>query len=159
VTIQDLGSIAELIAAVATVVTLAYLAVQIRANTRAIQADSRRNEVQTTAAIVQSLVADREVARLFNSGLADFSGLSPEDRTRFSMLLGNLIGAEGVIFDEVRLGVVSREILRHRSPNLRAFLNTPGGRAFWAHFSDRYPNDFREYVEHDILGSGSEPAA
>ena len=33
VTIQDLGSLGELIAAVATIVTLAYLAVQIRSNT------------------------------------------------------------------------------------------------------------------------------
>jgi len=86
VTIQDLGSIGELIAAVATVATLAYLAVQIRANTRAVQAESRRTEIQTTAAIAQSLVADSEVARMFNAGLADFLGLSPEDRTRFSIL-------------------------------------------------------------------------
>ena len=35
--IQDLGSIGELIAALATVATLAYLAVQIRQNTRALR--------------------------------------------------------------------------------------------------------------------------
>jgi hypothetical protein len=159
VTIQDLGSIAELIAAFATVATLAYLAVQIRNNTRATQAESRRIEIQTSAAIVQSLVADPEVARMYNAGLADFSSLSPEDQMRFSMLLGHLIGAEGAIFDEVRLGVVSEETLHRRTPNLRGSLDTPGGREFWKRFSDRYPKDFREFVEREILGSGSEPAA
>jgi hypothetical protein len=158
-TIQDLGSIAELIAAFATVVTLAYLAVQIRNSTRATQAESRRTEIQTTATIVHSLVADREVARMYNAGLADFSSLSPEDQTRFSMLLGHLIGAEGAIFDEVRLGVLSRDALHRRTPNLRSSLNTPGGREYWKRFSDRYPNEFREYVEREILGPRSEPAA
>jgi len=33
ITIQDLGSIGELIAAIATIATLAYLAIQIRQNT------------------------------------------------------------------------------------------------------------------------------
>jgi hypothetical protein len=159
VTIQDLGSIAELIAAFATVATLAYLAVQIRNNTRATQAESRRSEIQTSATIVHSLVADREVARMYNAGLADFSSLSPEDQMRFSMLLGHLIGAEGAIFDEVRLGVVSEETLDRRTPNLRGSLDTPRGREFWKRFSDRYPKDFREFVEREILGSGSEPAA
>jgi hypothetical protein len=159
VTIQDLGSIAELIAAIATVVTLTYLAVQIRNNTRATQAESRRSEIQTSAAILHPLVADREVARIFSAGLADFSSLSPEDQTRFTMLLGHLIGAEGAIFDEVRLRVVSRDTLHRRTPNLRSFLDTPGGREFWKRFSDRYPNDFREYVEREILRPRSEPAA
>ena len=43
-TIQDLGSIGELIAAIATVATLIYLAVQIRANTTALRIEARRAE-------------------------------------------------------------------------------------------------------------------
>jgi len=39
-TIQDLGSIGELVAALATVATLIYLAAQIRQNTRAMKASS-----------------------------------------------------------------------------------------------------------------------
>lgn len=154
VTIQDLGSIGELIAAFATVVTLAYLAVQIRNNTRATKAESRRNEIQTSAAILQPLVADPEVARMYNAGLADFASLSPEDQTRFSMLFGHIIGAEGAIFDEVRLGVASRDALPRRARNLRS-LDTPGGREFWKRFNDRYPDEFREFVEREILGSDS----
>ncbi len=37
-TIQDLGSIGELVAAIATLATLGYLAVQIRQNTRSMRA-------------------------------------------------------------------------------------------------------------------------
>ena len=55
-TIQDWGSIGELIAAVATVLTLIYLALQIRANTAAVKAESRRREVDTAAPYATSIV-------------------------------------------------------------------------------------------------------
>ena len=40
-TLQDMGSIGELLAAVATIATLIYLARQLRANTAAVKGDSR----------------------------------------------------------------------------------------------------------------------
>ena len=150
-TLQDLGSIGELIAAIATLATLVYLALQIRANTRAVQAESRRSEMQTIAAIAQPLVADPEVARLFNAGLAGSSSLSPEDETRFFMLLGNFIGADAAIFDEVRSGVISNESLEPRVENLRAFLCSPGGRAYWERFHGRHSESFQRFVEQEVL--------
>lgn len=39
-TIQDLGSIGELVAAIATIATLAYLAVQVRQNTRSLRSSA-----------------------------------------------------------------------------------------------------------------------
>ena len=39
-TIQDLGSLGELIAAVATIATLVYLAMQIRQNTKQVRAST-----------------------------------------------------------------------------------------------------------------------
>jgi hypothetical protein len=151
VTIQDLGSIGELIAAVATLATLAYLAVQIRANTRAVRSESRRSEIQALAAIAQPLIADADVARLFNAGLADLASLGPEDQTRFYLLLGSFVGADAAVFDEVRLGVASSEALGPRAANLRAFLGSPGGRAYWQQFRGRYPQSFQDFVDRDVL--------
>ena len=150
-TLQDLGNIGELIAAIATLATLLYLAAQIRANTRTVQAESRRSEMQTMAAIAQPLVADPEVARLFNAGLADLSNLSAEDRTRFYILLGNFVGADAGMFDEVRIGAASVESLEPRAENLRGFLCTPGGRAYWERFHKRYPESFQRFVEREVL--------
>ena len=46
-TIQDLGSIGEFVAAIATVATLVYLAIQIRSNTAALRSESRRGSRKT----------------------------------------------------------------------------------------------------------------
>lgn len=84
VTIQDLGSIGELIAAVATVATLLYLARQLRANTAAVQGDSRRAHRATSTAVNMAIASDPEVAALLNAGLRDFAGLPPEQHTQFA---------------------------------------------------------------------------
>lgn len=93
-----------MIAAVATVVTLVYLAVQIRANTSALRMESRRAESQPGEVIFGAIVGSSDVARVFNQGLADPTNLSPEDATRFSILLGRIIGVEATAFDEVHIG-------------------------------------------------------
>jgi hypothetical protein len=49
VTIQDLGSVGELVAAIATIATLAYLAVQIRHNTRHVRAQMGHDGWLSTA--------------------------------------------------------------------------------------------------------------
>ena len=46
-TIQDLGSIGELVAAIATIATLAYLAIQIRQNTHTVRAAATTAHIES----------------------------------------------------------------------------------------------------------------
>jgi len=86
-TIQDLGSIGELVAAVATVATLAYLAISIRQNTRALRSSVHHALSDSHAHYNLLLAQDADLAKLFNAGAADLDALSPEDRHRFDRLL------------------------------------------------------------------------
>ena len=85
--IQDLGSIGELIAAVATVATLAYLAVQIRQSAKATRQAAVHYNIESGLAVRLELVRDPEVAALYLKGLADHQSLCREDRLRFNMLM------------------------------------------------------------------------
>jgi hypothetical protein len=147
VTIQDWGSIGELIAAIATVATLVYLALQIRANTTALRMESRRAESQSGDVYFGAIIGSSDVARVFNRGLADPTSLSPEDVTRFSFLLGRFIGAEATAFDEVHIGFAPERSLERRKTTLSRFLLSPGGRWFWERFAVDYDAEFRSYVE------------
>jgi len=87
VTIQDLGSIGELIAAMATVLTLAYLAMQIRQNTtmaRAAGASSYAESLDTVPAI---LAQDPEARRVYFQGLKDYQSLAGDEMLQFELLL------------------------------------------------------------------------
>jgi hypothetical protein len=62
VTIQDLGNIGELIAAVATVLTLFYLAVQIRASTRVARLEALHSTTAATPSHSVAIAQDRIAA-------------------------------------------------------------------------------------------------
>lgn len=60
-----MGSIGDLLAAVATIVTLIYLALQLRANTAAVQGDSRRAHRAAASAANLTIASDATVATHF----------------------------------------------------------------------------------------------
>jgi hypothetical protein len=97
-TIAELGALGELIGAIAVVVTLVYLAVQIRQNTRSMEESRRLALAQTyqmRADALQAMLvraADSEhigplITRLTQRGypedVAALEDLSPEERGRF----------------------------------------------------------------------------
>ena len=63
--IQDLGSIGELIAAIATIATLFYLAQQLRMNTRIVRATASANTQDSLAVINELVASDPKLAKLF----------------------------------------------------------------------------------------------
>ena len=153
-TIQELGSIGELIAAIATVATLAYLAAQIRGARQVMRAESRRagNRENTLLAIA----SDKGLADVFNRGLTDLSCLDAAEHTQFTMLLASLIGTLETTFDEHRLGLDAEDRLTEIQGRL-SFLRTPGGRAWWQRNRDVFPREFgawlTQYVEEGQDGS------
>ncbi len=153
-TIQDLGSIGEFVAALATLATLLYLAVQIRANTITVRSQARRGSVANTLAASAAIGSNREAASIFRRGLADFRSLDPDEKTQFSFLLSMLVAETEAAFVDFRLGIHSREDFESVSSSVRKLLETPGGREYWRTFGSNTTPAFKDYVETEIY---SEP--
>lgn len=82
-TIEDLGSIGEIVAAIATVATLVYLAIQIRSNTVAVRSAAAQTVHEAYASWYQLLAGDASLSQLVTDGLRDYDSLSEGDRARF----------------------------------------------------------------------------
>jgi len=80
-TIQDLGSIGELIAAIATIATLVYLAIQIRQNTAQQKLDAYVS-VQHGQNSAVDLLRDPELMRAYALTAEYGRDAAPEDRSR-----------------------------------------------------------------------------
>ena len=155
-TIQDLGSIGELIAAVATVLTLVYLAVQIRANTQGMKADSIREETGGSFDAVLSLANNAELADIFHRGLVDLGSLTPVESDRFTMIVTLMVNGVSGTYLVNRLGVDST-LMGRAAEGLR-FLRAPGGRTWWAKNKRVLESDFAAWVE-TTLDLGNESTA
>ena len=153
---EAIGAIADLASAVGVVATLGYLAFQIRQNTRTVFAESQRALFGSTAQTSLQLAQDENLARLLRKGLADFGALSAEERTRFSFLMGNLIGSASIAHGSTQYGAYTAEpLMGAMTPALR-FLRTPGGRAWWRIYAMSFSRPFRDFVDHDLMRSGQD---
>jgi hypothetical protein len=86
-TIQDLGSIGELIAAVATIATLAYLAVQVRQNTRALRSSTFQQISMDMSLAGDAIARSSDLAAIIIKASAGLSALTPEERVRYHFYL------------------------------------------------------------------------
>lgn len=90
-----LGAIAELLGAVGVLVSLLYLAAQIRQNTRWLKQQAFQvgtNEIRRWSSHFSESQANSE---LFLRGQADFSSLDPTERFRFTMMIFELCSVWG----------------------------------------------------------------
>jgi hypothetical protein len=94
VTLQDLGSLGEFVAAIATLI---YLALQIRQNTRESQAASRNLVSQSFVDFCFHVSGDLEIAKLTRRGLIDPESLDDDETLLSGMrpLLPCLEGSQG----------------------------------------------------------------
>jgi hypothetical protein len=141
-TLEDLGSIGEFVAAVATVVTLVYLALQIRYNTKAIELTARRGVQEDASRWRQNLIQHPEVAELYRKGIRNPESLERSERLRFRMLLDDLFD-HWAFQNESAMG----EFREANRRDLAAVMATPGGAAHWAAQKARFSAEFIAYVE------------
>lgn len=133
-TIQDLGSLGELIAAVATIATLGYLAIQIRQNTTSVRAASRFDVASGWRAHNRQML-DPAVNRAYVKGLHAYPDMPYDERNQF----GNLIGDHSVFFQGAfalyEEGQLDRQTYEDYLIWFACQVVTPGGNAFWKEMS------------------------
>ena len=149
--IQDLGSIGELLAAVATLATLFYLARQIRHSTNA-----------TRAATMDTILADvrtfeREVfilnpqnVDLFRKGLSDFDSLDSNEKVVLNYIFAQLVHLISNMQQHFLSGNISKERLDPWMDFLSSILRTPGGKVWWDETASMYDPEFSGVINKHI---------
>lgn len=159
VTLQELGSIGELVAAVATVGSLVYLAVQIRANTSAVRSAAAQSVHEAFAAWYRLLAADASLSQLVANGLRDYSVLSETERARFIATFMAFLSYCQDAFIKWREGALSPELWSGWELVMMNLVNAPGGKEFWAERGYLFGDQFRRHVENDIMRRAPHPRA
>ena len=140
-TLQDLGALGKFVSAIVVVISLIYLAFQVRSNTKAALFDSR---VKVAAIVTehQKLLIDPEIARMWLRGLEDSDSLTVEERLGFSNLLYMLVN--GLQLGAIGPGETGEENIDSLIPVLN---KNPGFLRWWKQAKDHYTKNFRGLVD------------
>ncbi len=112
-TIQDLGSAGEFVAAIATVATLIYLAIQLRGSNRLAKASASRAPNSDLNAINAAFGTDpafRDPMRKILNG-ASRTELEPDQRTVLDFYLVSITNIQEQLFREIRAGILESDAL------------------------------------------------
>jgi hypothetical protein len=163
--IQDLGALANLIAAIGVVASLFYLAVQIRQNTKqinentkAIRAAAVNTGLQLIASNRIAISKDRGTADVWRRGLEDPGGLDATDKLRFRLIFSNVMDALFNTYSLTEATSFSPETWHAQVASARRILNTKGGEWFWYAYKQEYRNDFCAEIARILAESGSNDA-
>jgi hypothetical protein len=155
-TIQDLGSIGELIAAIATILTLVYLAAQIRQNTKTVRSSTLHQNTDLWSALWLRL-ADPGIARAYAQGMTGQPDIEPLSYTQFFLICRGMFLALENQYYQVRQGVLDGEAYAsYERAIAEQLLAYRGFRIWWEQSRSVFSPSFAAHIDDQIE---SEPEA
>ena len=142
-----IGAIGETLSAIAVLITLGYLAIQIRQNTQTMKASALRS-MQDVIQLTEK--NDRYIDCLMKAQRNET--LTPEDRAHMVERLTTIMRTFEKIWFEFQLATLSRAQFEQNLDLLRWAMSVPAARKMWEHLADTFNPEFRMIVETEALG-------
>ena len=126
---QSLANLGELVGAIVVVLSLIYLAVQVRQNTQAQRTENYSRAQDRLAAIQSMLAQDGEISLIVSKGALDTSKLTPQERIRFTWFMYEVFGGFEFMFHASRTDAIPEEVWTRWSSAVAWWLTFPGVQA------------------------------
>lgn len=145
--LTEFAQISEIVGAVAVVVSLIYVGIQLSANTNAVRAASIQSITNWTQQGLLTIIDDSELAEIRRVGDSDFGSLNEADANRY--IVWNRVMWIGMqnIFLQRNLGVADDQIWDTYHKIICVNLVTPGTVATWSAHKAVLSPDFAAVVE------------
>lgn len=146
-TIQDLGSIGELIAAIATIATLVYLAAQVRQNTRALRSSTFQEVAGAMSLTTEAIATNPQLAMIIVKGTRGFADLTPEERIQFGFTFLTTFRRLETVYVQRQLGLIDPELTGGFERSVLSILTSRGAAEWWQSTKPAFSTGFADYVD------------
>ncbi len=141
----DIGAIAEIVGAVAVVVTLIFLTLQIRRNTTSVRQQCYNDIMVRRQEWYRLLSADPDMTRIFWQGVSG-ERMSRIDATRFMAFYTIVMGHLEDVFVQYQNGVVEKRIWDREARLLGGAISRPAFLLWWNEARQFFLPEFVEEV-------------
>ncbi len=146
-TLSDLASIAEIVGGVAVVVSLIYLAIQVRQSTHAIRTATLQSNTAMWTSLLMNL-STPDTVEAYAAGLSGSPDISPMVYTRFFILCRSIFVAFEDQHFQYRNGVLDAETYKGYERSIsEQFLAFPGFRIWWQQSRHVFSPVFVEHID------------
>jgi len=128
---EAIGAVGEIVGAIAVVVTLGYLAMQIRQTNRATKISSELAVFTNFLGLTSDLVNDNETIAIIRKGFVDWDRLTPDEQATIHNYWATLLGHLGMAYTLFREGTLGHETYMGFENNAVSALLEPGLATWW----------------------------
>ena len=153
---EAIGAVGEVAGAAGVIITLVYLAIQIRQNTKAVRLNTIRSTNEAFRSQDALIGGSNEVAEVYATGLTEPEKLNFTERVQFYALLHNKVRVYEEAFYQHTEGALDPRVWAGMH---RQMLNTstlPGFKVYWQDRRDWYSSSFQNQVE-SVLFPNAQP--
>ena len=144
----DLAAVlSQVVSALAVVVSLIYLAQQIRAQTRESRLVATRELAQDFRNLVAEVSQDEDLFALFRRSLNNYDSLDEEERARIHMhFYSRIFGLHEQVHLHLKHKHIDTMFLESIQNRFSELIQTEGFKAWWRRNSYIYTAEFQDYI-------------
>jgi len=152
--LENLYFISQLVAAIALVPSVIYLAVQVRQNTLQARANAGYQFLEASANLNMEVIGNKQVAGVIRRGLESYEALDEDEKLQFLMFVAQHYQTHSTVYELYQNKMLPESQWHPVRKDILTILATSGGRQIWDEFAvEGLPPRFVAYVE-SLLESG-----
>lgn len=150
-TLDQLANIGEIIGSIAVIISIIYLAIQIRTNTEAERTSTYQAVVSDFGALNNTMASTPELSHLFVEAMEDYHQLSSDEKARISQLFFQCFHYFENMFYQNQKGYLDEEVWTGWKRLMLTYYSRPGFKTWWEHRRDVYSESFALFLETEKL--------
>ena len=148
--IEGMANYADVIGGIAVIVSLIYVGIQIRRNTRSTRAQTFQSAHESLASVALEIAKNPELALLAKRGLTAFDQLNDDDQFQFSYLvIGVMRHFENYFYQHER-GMLEDELWEGQRESILSYFHSKGVQCVWKDRRLTYSPAFRQWLESSL---------
>ncbi len=153
-TIEIMANYADIIGGVAVVMSLIYVGIQIRRNTKSSQSQTNQSAHESLATVSLAVAKDSDFSNLARKGMLAFDELTEEEKFQFILLMVTIFRRYENIFYQYQKRFLEKDLWEGYSRSMLLYFYTSGGQAFWTLRRTHFSGLFQKYLDstspHDV---------
>ena len=148
--LQDLGALGEFVGAMGVVISLVYLAQQMRQNTTSVRAASFNSMTENSIRLLEHSFRDGDFAEFLHRAQIDPSSLSPNELLRWNAYMTAVYRHFGNLVYQYRVGVLDRQMWESYRDTLKKHLHTRSWRDWFEENKEDFSTSLVDLVERAV---------
>ena len=145
--LSELANLGEFLGGLAVIVSLFYLAIQIRQNTRTVRASTFQAVADSQSDLAAKFGFDPELGRIYLTGLRRNDELSEAEERQFHFMIITMARKLESAFFQWQSGVLTDEQYKGFRVTTERIFRSPGGMAWWPTRRDQFSDAFNRFVD------------